>query len=57
MRIIDNKYFDQYHDLIGNLIDKFIDSFEFAEKTTDLGYKTQSIRQYIHRILREIVLI
>jgi Fic family protein len=50
MRIIDNEYFNQYNDLIGNQIDKLISLFDFAEKTTDLDYKTQASAVYSSNI-------
>jgi Fic family protein len=50
MRILDEKYFNQYNDLIGNQIEKLIDSFDFTEKTTDLGYKTQASAVYSSNI-------
>jgi Fic family protein len=50
MRIIDNKYFKQYNDLIGNQIDKLIALFDFAEKTTDFGYRTQASAVYSSNI-------
>jgi len=50
MRIIDDKYFTQYNELIGNQIEKLIESFDFTEKTTDLGYKTQASAVYSSNI-------
>jgi Fic family protein len=50
MRILDDKYFNQFNDSIGNQIDKLIDSFDFTEKTTDLGYKTQASAVYSSNI-------
>lgn len=50
MRILNDKYFDQYNDLVGNQIEKLIDSFDFTEKTTDLGYKTQTSAVYSSNI-------
>lgn len=50
MRILDDKYFNQYNDLIGNQIEKLIESFDFTEKTTDLGYKTQVSAVYSSNI-------
>jgi len=50
MRIIEDKYFNQYNDLIGNQIEKLIESFDFAEKSTDLGYKTQASAVYSSNI-------
>ncbi len=50
MRIIDKKYFNHYNDLIGIQIDHLINSFDFAEKTTDLGYKTQASAVYSSNI-------
>ncbi len=50
MRILDDKYFDQYNDLVGNQIEKLIESFDFIEKTTDLGYKTQVSAVYSSNI-------
>lgn len=42
MKINDDKYYKQYQDLIGVNIDILIDSFNFSEAETDLGYKTQA---------------
>lgn len=50
MRIIDDTYFNQYNELIGDQLDKLIDSFDFTEKTTDLGYKTQASAVYSSNI-------
>ena len=50
MRIIDNKYFNQYNDFVGNQIEKLIESFDFIEKNTDLGYKTQASAVYSSNI-------
>ncbi|NOU18789.1 MAG: Fic family protein [Bacteroidales bacterium] len=50
MRIVEEKYFNQYNDLAGNQIDKFIVSFDYAEKSTDLGYKTQTSAVYSSNI-------
>ncbi|MBI5539276.1 MAG: Fic family protein [Bacteroidia bacterium] len=50
MRIVEEKYFNQYNDLVGNQIDKFIVSFDYAEKGTDLGYKTQASAVYSSNI-------
>ncbi len=50
MRILDDKYFNQYNDLVGNQIEKLIESFDFTEKSTDLGYKTQASAVYSSNI-------
>ncbi len=50
MRIVEEKYFNQYNDLIGNQIDKFVVAFDFTEKSTDLGYKTQVSAVYSSNI-------
>ena len=50
MRILDDKYFNQYKDLIGNQIEKLIESFDFTERSTDLGYKTQASAVYSSNI-------
>ena len=50
MRITDNKYLNQYHDLIGNQIDRLVELFDFAEKSTNLGYKTQVSAVYSSNI-------
>jgi Fic family protein len=50
MRILDDKYFNQYTDLVGNQIEKLIESFDVAEKSTDLGYKTQASAVYSSNI-------
>ena len=50
MRIIDDRYFKQYDDLIGKQIENLIVSFDFNEKTTDLGYKTQASAVYSSNI-------
>ena len=50
MRILDDKYFNQYRDLVGNQIEKLIESFDFTEKSTDLGYKTQASAVYSSNI-------
>lgn len=50
MRITEDKYFNQYDDLIGNQIDKLIETFDFTEKSTDLGYKTQASAVYSSNI-------
>jgi Fic family protein len=50
MRIIDDKYFNQYDSLIGKQIDNLTISFDFTEKTTDLGYKTQASAVYSSNI-------
>ena len=50
MKIIDDKYLDQYNILIGNQIEKLIESFDFTEKDTDLGYKTQASAVYSSNI-------
>lgn len=50
MRIIEDKYYKQYHDQIGYQIEKLIESFDFSEKSTDLGYKTQASAVYSSNI-------
>jgi Fic family protein len=50
MKIIDDKYLDQYNILIGNQIEKLIESFDFTEKGADLGYKTQASAVYSSNI-------
>jgi Fic family protein len=50
MKIIEDKYFNQYNNLIGNQIDKLIESFDFTEKGTDLGYKTEVSAVYSSNI-------
>ena len=50
MRITDKKYFKQYLELIGFQIEKLIENFEFNEKTSDLGYKTQASAVYSSNI-------
>jgi Fic family protein len=50
MRIIEDKYFNQYNDIIGNQIEKLIESFDFTEKTSDLGFKTQASAVYSSNI-------
>jgi Fic family protein len=50
MLILHDKYFNQYTDLIGNQIEKLIESFDFIEKSTDLGYKTQASAVYSSNI-------
>lgn len=50
MEIIDDKYLNQYLDLIGNQIDRLVELFDFAEKGTDLGYKTQASAVYSSNI-------
>ena len=50
MRITDDKYFNQYNILIGNQIEKLIESFNFTEKGTDLGYQTQASAVYSSNI-------
>lgn len=50
MRIIDDKYFKQYDELIGYQIEKLIKTFDFTEKSSDLGYKTQASAVYSSNI-------
>ncbi len=50
MRITNDKYLNQYQDLIGNQIGKLVELFDFAEKSTDLGYKTQASAVYSSNI-------
>ena len=50
MRIIEDEYLHQYNELIGNQIDKLVELFDFAEKSTDLGYKTQASAVYSSNI-------
>ncbi len=50
MRITEDKYFNQYVNLIGNRIDKLIETFDFTEKSTDIGYKTQASAVYSSNI-------
>jgi hypothetical protein len=50
MRLLDDKYFNQYSDLVGNKIEKLIESFDFTESNTDLGYKTQASAVYSSNI-------
>lgn len=50
MKIIDEKYFDRYNNLIGNQIETLCESFDFAEKSTDVGYKTQASAVYSSNI-------
>jgi hypothetical protein len=50
MRIIADKYSNQYDSLIGKQINNLILSFDFTEKTTDLGYKTQTSAVYSSNI-------
>jgi Fic family protein len=42
MKINDDKYYKPYQVLIGEKIDEHIESFDFNEAGTDLGYKTQA---------------
>jgi Fic family protein len=42
MKVNDDKYYKQYQDLIGEKIDNLIESFNFGEAETDMGYKTQA---------------
>lgn len=50
MRIIDEKYFDRYNDLIGNQIESLCESFNCTEKVTDVGYKIQASAVYSSNI-------
>lgn len=50
MRILDEKYLNQYNDLVGHQIEKLIEIFDFAEKSTDFGYKTQASAVYSSNI-------
>jgi len=50
MRINDKKYFEEYFEFIGNQITILIDLFDFSEKTSDLGYKTQASAVYSSNI-------
>lgn len=50
MRITDYKYFNQYNELIGFQIEKLIETFDFTEKYSDLGYKTQASAVYSSNI-------
>jgi Fic family protein len=50
MRIIEDIFFNQYNENIGNQIEKLIDSFDFTERTSDLGYKTQASAVYSSNI-------
>jgi len=50
MRITNDKYLNQYQNLIGNQIDKLVELFDFAERRTDLGYKTQASAVYSSNI-------
>lgn len=50
MRIIDEKYFDRYNDLIGNQIENLCESFNYTEKVTDVGYQTQASAVYSSNI-------
>lgn len=50
MRILDDKYFEQYADIVGNQIENLVESFDFKERSTDLGYKTQASAVYSSNI-------
>jgi Fic family protein len=50
MRIIDDKYFKQFNELIGFQIGKLIETFDFTEKSSDLVYKTQASAVYSSNI-------
>jgi Fic family protein len=50
MRIIDEKYFERYNDLIGNQIESLCESFDFVEKSIDVGYQTQASAVYSSNI-------
>lgn len=50
MRINDKRYFEVYLELIGSQIAQLIDLFDFSEKTSDLGYKTQASAVYSSNI-------
>jgi len=50
MRIIEDKYFNQYNELIGFQIEKLIETFDSKEKNSDLGYKTQASAVYSSNI-------
>lgn len=50
MRITEVQYFSKYNDEIGQHFVKLIELFDFAEKSTDLGYKTQSSAVYSSNI-------
>jgi Fic family protein len=50
MILLDHKYFNQYNDLVGKQIEKLIESFDFTENNSDLGYKTQASAVYSSNI-------
>jgi len=50
MKLLEDKYFNQYNELIGYQIEKLIESFDFTEKSTDLEYKTQASAVYSSNI-------
>lgn len=50
MRISEDKYFDAYHTLAGYQVDTLCESFDFTEKTTDMGYKIQASAVYSSNI-------
>ena len=50
MRITDKKYYEDYNKLIGNQIDKLIESYDFSAKSIDLGYNTQASAVYSSNI-------
>ena len=50
MRVIEEKYFDKYFQLIGNQIDSLIDSYEFSNSNGNFGYQTQASAVYSSNI-------
>jgi Fic family protein len=51
MRIFEDKFFNQYNDLIGIQMEDLINSFNFSESKNDnLGYKTQASAVYSSNI-------
>jgi Fic family protein len=50
MKMIEDKYYLQYENLIGSQIPLLLDTFDISEKKTDFGYKTQASAVYSSNI-------
>jgi Fic family protein len=50
MRIIDDRYLNQYRQALGNQIKGWFESYDFSDETIDLGYNTKTSAVYSSNI-------
>lgn len=50
MKIINDKYYKQYYDVLGNKVESLLESFDVSEIKSDFGYTTQASAVYSSNI-------